>query len=75
LDKKKALIREHAGRARPEDDRFDSVTGALEEMERLAGWLGYVLENEYSQRERNALIGAARQFAKIAQPIANKYLD
>jgi hypothetical protein len=57
------------------DDRFDSVVGAFDEVERLIGWLGYIRENEYSPSERKRLISSAKRFAEIAQPIASKHLD
>lgn len=71
----KRMIQEHAGRAIEKDDRFDSVESALEEVSRLIGWLGYVRESEFTDRERNMLILLSRKFAKHAQPIASKYLD
>lgn len=71
----KQLAREHAGNGKPEDDCFDYVEGALGEVSRLVAWLGYVVENEYTATEKAKLIASAKRFAKIAQPIASKYLD
>jgi hypothetical protein len=59
----------------PEVDVFESVDTSLEEVKRLIDWLGYVSESEYTELERGRLISIARRFARVAQPIASKYLD
>lgn len=59
----------------PEVDLFESVETSLEEVKRLIDWLGYVSDSEYTETERMRLINVAKRFAKIAQPIASKYLD
>jgi hypothetical protein len=66
---------ERWGKEPPKDERFDSVVGAFDEVERLIGWLGYVQENEYTADERNRIIAVAKAFANTLQPIASKYLD
>lgn len=59
----------------PEVDVFESVDTSLEEVKRLIDWLGYVSDSEYTELERGRLIDVARRFARVAQPIASKYLD
>lgn len=57
------------------DDLFETVDGSCEEVKRLIGWLEYISESEYTDTEKGRLIAAARRFARVAQPIASKYLD
>jgi hypothetical protein len=55
--------------------RFDGVYDAIEEIQRLVQWLGYIREEEFTDLEAKRLIDYAQRFVKVAQPIANKYLD
>jgi len=71
----KQLVREHNGNAKPKDDTFESVESSCAEVKRLISWLEYVNENEFDSTERGRLISAAQRFARVAQPIASKYLD
>jgi len=57
------------------NDTFETVESSLAETKRLIEWLFYVNEWEYTKGEREQLINAAQRFAKVAQPIANKYMD
>jgi len=59
----------------PTYDPFENVESSLEEVKRLIDWLGYVSDSEYTELERGRLISVARRFARVAQPIASKYLD
>ena len=61
--------------AAPTYDPFENVESSLEEVKRLIDWLGYVSDSEYTELERGRLISVARRFARVAQPIASKYLD
>ncbi len=61
--------------ATDKDDLFDTVESSLTETDRLISWLFYISESEYTKGEREQLINAARRFVKVAQPIANKYMD
>lgn len=59
----------------PEVDPFASPSIALEEIERLIKWLGYVSDSEFTSAEEKRIINSAKKFAAILQPIASKYLD
>jgi hypothetical protein len=52
-----------------------TVENYFAEIKRLIAWLEYVPEHEFSEAERIKLISVSVKFAKIAQPIASKYLD
>ncbi len=52
-----------------------TVENAMSEIKRLIAWFEYVPENEFSTIERERLISASVKFAKVAQPIASKYID
>jgi hypothetical protein len=59
----------------PEADPFESPSIALEEVERLIKWLGYVTDSELTKDETRTIVEGAKTFAGILQPIASKYLD
>jgi hypothetical protein len=59
----------------PEVDPFESPSIAMEEVERLIKWLGYVSDGELTDAESTAIIEGAKTFAGVLQPIASKYLD
>lgn len=74
--KQKQMIRDkHAARASWDESFRTTVDAAMEEVKRLASWLEYVNDNEFSDSERFKLQEVSAEFCRIAQPIANKYLD
>jgi len=66
----------YAARRASWDENFrTTVDAAMEEVKRIATWLEYVRDNEFSDTERFRLQEASAEFCRIAQPIANKYTD
>ena len=74
IDKPQIAV-EQWGEQTPAVDHFASPCVALEEVERLVGWLGYIADGEYSATESAKIIAACKRFADVAQPIASKHLD
>ena len=52
-----------------------TIENGFSEVVRLIGWLQYVPEYKFTPAERFKLIAISAKFAKIAQPLARKYID
>ena len=66
----------YAAKRRTWDENFrTTVDAAMEEVKRVATWLEYVRDNEFTDTERFKLQEVSAEFCRIAQPIANKYSD